>query len=234
MKLDGYQLLGLSLTSFGLVFGAYSYEVLLSVPLTSLGVACLVLGLTLLLVPSNPVPTQQIRAMMEGSLVNIEALLEEFNAQGKATYVPSEDRVYAFIPTVEASVKVNPGRTPVRVLTEAGGVPGLIVFPPGSVAVRLASLPEEVGVEDALAHVLVDFLEICESVKAVNEQGRVIVEINNPRTDTEYPRVNRSLGSAAVSVAGCVLARVTGSPVYLQSEDGTDKKVAVFEVDSSG
>lgn len=234
MKLDRYQLLGLSLTAFGLIFAAYSYEVLLSVPLTSLGVACLVLGVTLLLVPSSPVPSRQIRAMMEGSLVNIEALLEEYDAKGQAAYVPHEGRVYAFIPLAEAQVKVNPTSTPLRVYTSAGGEPGLLVFPPGSDAVRLAGLPEEAGVEDALSYVLVDFLEVCESLKAVQDHGRVVVELNKVRAATEYTRVNRSLGSATVSLTGCVLATVTGRPVYLRSEEGSDRKVAVFEVEPPG
>ncbi len=72
MKLDNYSYLGLGLMGFGVPFAGFSYWVLLNIPLTSLGLATVILGVTLLLVPSNPVPRQHIRAMVEGSLVNIE------------------------------------------------------------------------------------------------------------------------------------------------------------------
>ena len=178
LALDRYQLLGLSLISFGAVFASYSYLVLLSVPLTALGLACIILGSTLLMVPGSPVPKHQVRAMMEGSLVNVEALLEEFDVKGKAVYLPpNEGRVFAFIP-VQESVDlgaIDPRRVPVRVLSEAGGVRGVTVFPPGSEAVRLSLLPGEVGAEDALNHVLVDFIEAVESVKFVRRGVEAVV-----------------------------------------------------------
>jgi hypothetical protein len=238
LALDRYQLLGLSLSSFGAVFASYSYLVLLSVPLTALGLACIILGSTLLMVPGSPVPKHQMRAMMEGSLVNLEALLEEFDVRGKAVYLPpSEGRVYAFIP-VQENVDlgaINPRQVPVRVLSEAGGVRGVTVFLPGSEAVRLSLLPGEVGAEDALNYVLVDFIEAVESVKFVRRGGEAVVELGKPRAASEYSRVNECLGSYAVSVAGCVLAHVLRSPVHYRGEEASgDSILGYFLVSSSG
>ncbi|MFH2112167.1 MAG: hypothetical protein ABIJ47_13015 [Candidatus Bathyarchaeota archaeon] len=238
MALDRYQLLGLSHLSFGAVFSSYSYLVLLSVPLTALGLACIIVGSTLLMVPGSPVPKHQVRAMMEGSLVNVEALLEEFDVKGKAVYLPpNEGRVYAFIPVQENAdlEAINPDRVPVRVLTEAGGVRGVTVFPPGSEAVRLSQLTEEVGAEDALNHVLVDFIEAAEYVKFVRRGGEAVIELGKPRAASEYPRVNECLGSYAVGVAGCVLAHALRSPVYYRGEEASgDNTLGYFWVSSSG
>lgn len=238
LALDRYQLLGLSLISFGAVFASYSYLVLQSVPMTALGLACIILGSTLLMVPGSPVPKHQVRAMMEGSLVNVEALLEEFDVMGKAVYLPpNEGRVYAFIPVQENADlgAINPQQVPVRVLSEAGRVRGVTVFPPGSEAVRLSLLPGEVGAEDALNHVLVDFIEAVESVKFVRRGGEAVVELGKPRAASEYPRVNECLGSYPVSVAGCVLAHVLRSPVYYRGEEASgDNTLGYFWVSFSG
>ena len=174
--------------------------VFLSVPLTALGLSTIILGATLLLVPSNPTPAHQIRAMVEASLVNIEALLEEFDVLGEAVYLPMDERISAFIPVEEGmELNVDTERIPVRVLTESNGVPGVMVFPPGSELVRLALLPEDIQVEDALNAVLVD-----------------------------YDRVNQSLGSLAVSVSGCVIADILGKPVYFLREESVDNRLTGF------
>ena len=235
--MNNYEAFGLGLIIFGISLATYSYEVLLNVPFTTLGLACLILGATLLQVPDTPVPTTQIRAMMEGACVNIEALLEEFNANEKAVYLPPRnDRVYAFVP-----LSNNPGvgdvnlldKAPLRVITEAGGEPGLIIFPPGSEVVRLSLLSEESGVEEALNFVLVDFLEAVESVKAVEDSDRIVVEMNSPRVETDFPRFERVLGSVVTSVAGCVISRVLGKPVIFEDEEVDGDRVrGMFRVAS--
>ena len=194
----------------------------------------MILGVTLLLLPDSPVPAHQIRAMMEGACVNIEALLEEFDVEEKAVYLPPRDgRVYAFAP-----LSSNPGvdvrgleRAPLRVITEVSGEPGLFVFPPGSEVVRLSVLSDDYGVEEALNYVLVDFLEAVESVKAVQDDGRLVVEMKVPRVETEFPRFQRVLGSMPSSLAGCVIARVLVEPVVFSGEEVDGRKIrAFFEV----
>ena len=74
--LDRYTALGLGLATFGVPFAAFSYLILLNIPLTALGIACAILGATVALIPESPVPTQTIRAMVEGSCASVESLLE--------------------------------------------------------------------------------------------------------------------------------------------------------------
>ncbi len=231
--MDKYQNIGIGFTSFGVIFAVYSYTVFENIPLTALGLSTIILGATLLLVPSNPTPAHQIRAMVEASLVNIEALLEEFDVMGKAVYLPPNDeRVSAFIPLEEGQEsKIIADKVPVRVLTESNGVPGVRVFPPGSELVRLALLPEDILLEDALNAVLVDFVEMANSVKAVSESDHVLVELVSPKVGSDYDRVNNSLGSLAVSVSGCVIADNLGKPVYfLREETDGDTRTGFFRV----
>lgn len=219
---EGCVALGLVLTVLGIPFAAYAYYVLLNVPLTVLGLACVILGATMFLIPSSPVPPQTVRAMVEASCVNVEALLEEMDAREKGVYLPPrDDRGWAYVP-----LSGNPGLdnawevldAPVRVVTDAGGEPGLMVFPPGSEVVRLSMLGEEVGLEEALSYVLVDFLEGAESVKATHAGGDIVLKIQGSRLETDFPRYRSVLGSLPVSLAGSVLAAITGRPVKLLEE----------------
>lgn len=226
--------MGLGLITFGVPFAYYSYIVLNNISFTSLGLACVILGVTLLQVPSNPIPKKDVRAMMEGSCINIEAVLEEFDAKGKAVYLPPKDgRVYSFV-SINNNVKIDPLKVidaPLRVLSESYDFPGIIVFPPGSEVVRLASIPEDSGIEESLNYVLVDFLEAAESIKSIENEDRVIVEINKPKVTTEFPRYKISLGSLTTSIAGCVLSYIQRKPVYYVGEENSSQKIlATFEV----
>jgi hypothetical protein len=229
--MDRYQYVGLGLASFGVSFALYSYYILLNVPLAAFGLACIVLGGTLFVVPPSPLPAMQIRAMLEASLVNIEALLEEFNVLGKAVYLPPMNgRVSAVIPIKDTKLS-GLDNFDYRVLTSVGDVECILIFPPGSEIVRLALLPEDIGLEDALSTVLVDFVELVDSVKAVFDLDQVIVELANFRVLSEFSRVNNSLGSLPVNIAGCVLARVLDKNVALIHEEYIDFGIsAVFEV----
>jgi len=234
-NVDRYVALGLGLVAFGAPFAAFSYTVLLSIPLTALGLACVILGATVMFTPSSPVPAHTIRAMVEGSCVNIEALLEEFDARIKAVYLPPrEGRVYAYVPLSSnpgASAAWAASKAPLRVVTDVGGELGLLVFPPGSEVVRLSLLSPESGVEEALTHVLVDFIESVDSVRAVRDGERVVVDMEASRVETEFPRFRRVLGSLSTSTAGCVLSTVLEAPVLLQDEQVEDRRIrAVFRV----
>jgi hypothetical protein len=226
---------GLALAASGAILAFFAYFIALNVPLTALGLACTILGLSIAFTPSTPVPKLAVKAMLEGSCLNLEALLEEFNVEGKAVYMPPRDeRVFAFIPISSNPIQIGPeeaAKAPLRVLTTAGGKPGLIVFPPGSEIVRLAGVAEGLTAEEALNLTLIEFLEGADAVKAVAKGDRVIVEIANPKVSSELPRVTRCLGSLAISVAGCTLAKSLGRPMaFLEEADEGGKVKASFRM----
>ncbi len=234
-SLDRYLSFGLGLIVFGGPFVIYSYFILLNIPLTAFGFACVILGATTLLVPSSPVPAETVRAMVEGSSINIEALLEEFDAQEKCVYLPPRDgRSWAYVP-LSSSPGVSTAwkalEAPVRVMTEVEGELGLMVFPPGSEIVRLSMLSEESGLEEALNYVLVDFLEAIDSVKAITVEDRVTVQMENPRISTDFPRFKMVLGSIPTSLAGCVISNVLDKPMWFLEETVLGRQIrATFRI----
>lgn len=233
--MDGHASFGLALALFGIPFAAFSHWILSNVPLTALGLACIILGATIMCTPSSPVPKQATRMMVEGSCVNIEALLEEFNATEKALYLPPrEGRVYALVP-----LKSNPRlldadearRAPIRVITRAGDGLGLLIFPPGSELVRLSGITADSSLEDALSQVLVDLVEAVESVRAVREGDTIIVDLVGPRLRTDFQRFRRVFGSLEASIAGCVLASCLEAQILFEEERMDGRKArAVFRV----
>ena len=235
MSLDRYSALGLMFMVFGLPSALFSWFVLVNTPLTALGFGCMILGGTLFLVPSSPMPRETVRAMVEGACVGVEALLEEFDARLPCVYLPPrEGRVVAYAP-----LSSSPGytgvaaamRAPLRVLSDVSGGRALMVFPPGSEIVRIAGLEAESGVEEALGYVLVDFLEEVERVKLAMEGDRVVVEMAGSRGETGFPRFRMVLGSLPTSIAGCVLTATLGKPVALIEEAASGKVLnATFRV----
>lgn len=225
---------GLALTPSGAILAYFSHFIASNVPLTALGLACVILGSSIALTPSSPIPRLAVKAMLEGASLNLEALLEEFNVDEKAVYMPPrDDRVFAFIPLSSnpASMEAEEAaKAPLRVLTSVGGKLGLMVFPPGSEVTKLAGVTLGLSVEEAVNLALVEFLEGADSVKAVKEGDKITVEIVNPIIEIELPRVKRSLGSLPVSLAGCALAQSVGRPIVFSKETADGKKIkAEFE-----
>lgn len=225
---------GLALALFGAVLAFFSYFIAFNIPLTALGLASIILGLSIALTPSSPVPKLAVKAILEGAWLNLEALLEEFNVEGRAVYMPPrDDRVYVFIPQSSnptAADAEEAAKAPMRVLTSVKGKLGLMVFPPCSEIVKLAAVTRGLSVEEAVSLALVQFLEGADSVKAVREANKIIVEIANPVVEIDLPRVKRSLGSSSVSLAGCALAQSLGRPVIFIRETAEGKRLkAEFE-----
>jgi hypothetical protein len=214
---------GYGLAVFGGTVAALSFAILISVPFTALGIACVILGLTLLWLPEQAVPAGAVRSVLEGATLTIEALLEEFDATEKAVYLPPKaGLVTAFIP-----LKTNPETpsvqamldAPRRVLTEAGGKPGLLVIPPGAELVRATYPSEEPGLEGAVQYLLTEASELCSSAKLVESADQIILELKGIKVKTEAARYNLCLGSIPASLAACVVTAIKKRPLYLASQN---------------
>src|SRR5579884_306098 len=88
---NSYQLLGSILAGFGIIFSILSYFVIGSIPLTALGIGCLIIGVASIMLPPNPVPKSMVREMLRNSATNIEALWKEFKVKGKVFYFPPRE-----------------------------------------------------------------------------------------------------------------------------------------------
>lgn len=189
-----------------------------NVPLTALGIGTLILGLSVLMTPSAPVPGEAIRALIEGATMNIEAILEEFGVSSRGYYVAHEDgRVYVYIPISGGDSPPREVKPPEGVLVEEDGRIYLVLLPPTSEVVKL----EEVELETGMEEVLVSFTELCESVR-VSEGRRIVVEMRGPRGHIGAVRFKRSLGSIEGGIAACVAAKVLKRPVRIESERDKD------------
>ena len=217
-----YFAFGAGIASFGAVVAFVSYYFLLSVPFAALGVACVILGGATLTLPESPVPSGAVRGVIHASVMNVEALLEEFDVREKAVYLPPKDgQAVAFVP-----LAVNPHPpefeamldAPRRLVSEAGGVPVLLVIPPGSELVRAAELSEASGLEDAIQYILTEVSELCSSAKAVVTGDRLVVEMRGIKLKTEAAKYLVSLGSIPASIAASVATTVLKRGVKLESE----------------
>jgi len=232
--IDQYTAVGFGFVVFGALFAEYAFLMLLSVPLTALGISCVVLGITTALIPESPIPASNIRSMIKGSCLNIEALLEEFDAEERCVYLPPRDgRVFAYVPLNTGHGLSNVWQAmeaPIRVVTEVGGEQGLMIFLPVSNDM-LSSIGEDSKAEEALSNILVEKLEFLESVKEAESGDKVVVRMSGSRMETDLPRFKKVLGSLPTSIAGCVLAFVFDKPLALIEEEVSGRVItATFEV----
>ena len=193
--------LGLGLIVVGAIVAPFCYLIIYSIPLTVLGMALAIIGIVMLLTPQHLIPHQVVKALITGSINNIEAILEEFNASHRAIYLsPREGRVYAYVP-----LNANPGlptsieieKAPRRLITYVNESPGLIIYPPGSEVVRLAGLSEPSDPESALyniegnlSYVLLDFAELVSGIR-VNILKPQFIEPDK-ESETEPKKVLKS------------------------------------------
>ena len=226
---------GAAIGAFGAVVAYLSYFILYSVPFTALGVACVILGAATLTLPERPVPRGAVRGVIHASVLNVEALLEEFDAKERATYMPPRDGLaVAYVPLGSNTSVPTPGdlsAAPRRLVSEIDGVPVLMVVPPGAELVRANELTEGSGLEDALEYVLVEVSELCSSVKAVTDQDRLVVELKGVKVKTEAAKYLLCLGSIPASVAASTAAAVARRGLVFLSEQTTGRSsVATFRM----
>ena len=226
---------GAGIAAFGAVVAYVSYYFLFSVPFAALGIACVILGAATLALPESPVPSGAVRGVIHASVLNVEALLEEFDAREKAVYLPPRDgQSVAFVPLSSNPHPPSVGdlmSAPRRLVSEAGGVPVLLVIPPGSELVRASELSEASGLEDAIQYILTEVSELCSSVKAVTVGDRLVVEMTGINVKTEAAKYLATLGSIPASVAASVAATVNKKGVTLVSEAvDRNRSTATFRV----
>jgi len=188
---------GLCLASFGAAFALMAHLLLYSVPLTALGIGTLILGSSIYLTPTQAVPSSAVRALLEGSSLSLEALLEEMNASSRGYYIAQEDRrVYVYVPLEGSGPPKNPKR-PRGIVGEYDGRPYLVLIPPISELVRAEGVAD---LESSLSEILVDITEFGDSVRVARSGPDLIVEVRGPRGRVASGRFVRVFGSIEASI----------------------------------
>ncbi|MDA4126923.1 MAG: hypothetical protein OK452_06950 [Thaumarchaeota archaeon] len=231
MQTTNYLTFGAAIVAFGAVVAYLSFFILFSVPFTALGIACVILGAATLTLPERPVPRGAVRAVIHAAVLNVEALLEEFDCKEKATYLPPrEGLAVAYVPlsTSPHSLSLDDlAKAPRRLVTELEGMPVLMVVPPGAELVRANELSQGSGLEDALQYVLVEVSELCSTVKAVVADDKLVVEMRGVKVKTEAAKYLLCLGSIPASIAASVASTVIRKGLVLSSEEINGRKSVV-------
>jgi len=223
-----YRVAALSLVSSGAALSIYAYFVVGSIPLTATGIGALILGISMLLTPLESMPPPQILELIARSLENVEALLEFLNVKARAYYVPIGGRVYALVPLGPADPDAP---------NELGGVDGFIMHHNGELFIALRppyytptvpidSAAAVEALQDALNEVLVERLEICESL-SISISDAITIMLKSVKSPEPLERFKRVMGSLESSIAASIAAMVMGRPVRVASENkmGMDKIV---------
>ncbi|MEM2739201.1 MAG: hypothetical protein QXQ29_00145 [Candidatus Bathyarchaeia archaeon] len=225
--MDRFSLAGLCIALSGLVFAPLSYLILSNTPLTALGISAAILGFSIAMTPTSPIPPRAVRSMLEEVLASSELILEWLNIGSRGYYVACGDRrIYVYIPL--------PGGGPPSVAKPRGFVfedGGCMYLALPSPASGLVDLEPTGSLESALEYMLVDLTELCESVSIVETSVGYTVEFRRPRSPKPPDRVARVLGSLETCIAASAIALATGRPVSVVSEEDSDgRRVAVVEV----
>ncbi|MEM0203251.1 MAG: hypothetical protein QXO16_04630 [Archaeoglobaceae archaeon] len=203
-------LFAIAIASFSSVFSTLSYFLIGSIPLTALGIGLLIFSVSLLLTDFTPIPSQTTKALLESSVLNIEAILEEFGINKKAYYVPKENKAYLLIPIDHEEV---PKSFEVKgLITSIDGKNYLSLFPPAGV-VSVESL--EAGIYDYL----VEKTGLADSVNVLDQGERIVVEIQKPKAKVFAKRFREVAGSMEASIVASVAAVAKGKVVQIESEE---------------
>ena len=223
---DPYGMIGFGLVAAGISTLSLSLFLTKAVAIEALGLSFIVLGFTALSLPRQLTGSQGMGALFQGAILEVETMLEPFSA-GRAVYLPPEKngRVAAYVP-----------------LTEDGGVPdfdemrhastrivdpgqkGVLIYPVGAELATLPELNNGMSLEAALNLVLVESAEVCSRVEVEVGARMIVVAMENVKVDTRPPSYLRSFGSIPASLAACVIAVSSHTPVKVIDETGVGSK----------
>ena len=212
---------GIALSIFGATLTLFSHLILQIVPLTALGIAIIILGTTIAITSPQPIPKETIQLLINNTIQNIEALLEEFTTTEKAIYIPKKDQTYAYIPLNPTKIDIDQiVKAPNRLLVKVGEHYGLQLIPPATELIKTLNLEttEETNIEDILRTLLVDLTDLAEGVKTISKENTIIVEINGIKLEIEAPNYIEILGSLQASIAATAIATVLKKPVKIIEE----------------
>ena len=197
MMSNPYRKLGMSFIVAGATFAPIAYFIINSIPLTSIALSLIMIGVTSLALASTrpQISPEAARIILETGMENIAALLEELGLTNKAIYLPSAMRIgnaQALIPlSGDIDVHRIKGKIPRRLIVRWGDNPGdmaiAVIAPGGTGLNRLEIKPEPTssGIEQAVAYVLTGLLDIANSVEVHLGDKQLNIEVTGPKLHYE-------------------------------------------------
>jgi hypothetical protein len=227
-------MVGIALLVGGATVAEISYYTLVNIPLTLIGLICMIIGAIVIQVPTFATRKRRLRAVVEGSYTGVEKLLHEKDVVSHAIYLPPNEGVSLVYVTVgkvsDADVAAEVGSLKEAVKADLEGR-GLMFPAPGSLAVKDALKGGERDVGEMVRVVVIEVLGAANSVNVEVKGDDVILELAEPWRVKGHLRCKASMGSLPVSVAGSVLSAWFNSPVaFVNEESSGSDMVARFSI----
>jgi len=221
LELDLYRGFGLGLAVFSLILALFTFSTLGLHPLLALWVGFFVTGLSIFLTPSGVhYGFRGLARVVEASVENVVRLVESLGVRSSALYVVRGGSVYIYVYGGGVSLEDVLGL----------GVDRVIVFVRGSPVVIVRSPLDFSDVEGGLCYVLedvvVDRLELSESITCSESSGLAVVEFRGVRSKAGFS-LSGGVGSIYAMAVATLASRLWGRPVRVSSEVWGDGRVVV-------
>jgi hypothetical protein len=219
--LDLYRGFGLGLAVCSLILALFTFFTLGLHPLLALWVGFFVVGLSILLTPTGAHGGfRGLAGVVEASVENIGRLVESLGVRSSSLYVVRGGSIYVYV--------YGDGVNPRDVL--GLGVDRVIGFIRGSPVVVLRSpldFPDVTGgICHAVEEVVVDRLELSESITCTESNRSAFVEFKGVRSKAGFSLVG-SVGSVYAMAVATIASRLWGAPVRVSSEVWSGDRVVV-------
>lgn len=231
-----YATLGLGLTLAGTLLTVIANYILVSTPLTALGISALIIGGVSFALSrgQTKMPPEAAAILLESSMENIAAIIEELGLKSKAIYLPSSKT--SGKPQALIAIHSNPHppkvekTLPKRLIVKLGSNPeevGILLTTPGS-SITTTITPKEDAtsgdIEAALTSVLVGTIELADAARVNMDQEKIVVEVSNPKIDYKNMQVYEWIGSPLASMVASIATEILDKPVSVAKEIRRKKK----------
>jgi hypothetical protein len=198
-------------------------------------------SLLLYIRPSRLIPITYLTASTATAMSNIERLLTQLQVIQKGIYLPPKN-----LQDIESSLVYIPkmhkqdlpqNRVP-QALIICEENKGLLLTPPGAALIKLYE--ETAGtsfiktdfayVQAKIPELLTEDLEMAENVEIEKQNDRIFIDIagnifqDDCRASQKFPQAHYAVGCLLSSSLACVLAKVIGKPVTIESEEHQQEK----------
>jgi len=217
-----------SLTAIGITLTALAYIILHSTPLSALGISTVIIAaVTYAIAKGQPkIPPQASDILLQTSIENISALVEEIGLKSKAIYLPASitgDKPKALIP-LSQEVKLDKKILPKRLIVKYGTNPedlGLLVITPGSAVGEMVEAKQDCSagdIETAVTQVLAGNTGLADGAKASMNNNRLLIEIAGPHLENRSMWIYESIGTPIASIVASIVAQILDKPVTISRE----------------
>ena len=232
-----YRTLSASLAISGGCISALAYFVVNSTPLTALGISAIMIGgVSFAISRGQPkIPPEASAILLQSSVENISALVEEIGLKSRAIYVPSSisgDKPKALIP-MDGNLVIDKKLLPKRLIVKYGDKPeavGLLLVTPGSAVGGMVEAKPDASagdLESGISSVLLGTINLADGARVSMDASKVLVEVVNPRLEQSKMWVYDSIGSPIASIVASIVAQILDQPVSIVNEQYSKGKLVI-------